>query len=171
MRRSTMIAAMGTVVVILGLGTMVQADVDWIEYVAEDYAIKFPVPRGMEISEKENGKWGMMTGTFHDGDVKLVVQGTKERKSLDEIEEYGLKDLGVRQRDYTMVDEGTRDGLTYRTYIFNGMSHGVETSLAVFVAQHETKAISYIGYIRAEIGTVKQYAPNFYQWYKNVRGI
>ena len=162
-------------VIILLAGIAVPAveggGVEWREYVAEEYAIKFYVAEGMTVTETERGDWGMLKGVTQDGDVTLVVQGVREKKSLEAIEAYAEKELGLSSDRFTKVDGGADDNLVYHTYTARGTVNGVKSGLAVVVAHHATKDISYLCYLQSTAATYDQYQEAFKFWYSHVAGL
>ena len=98
----------------------------------------------------------------------FVVQGVTKKYSLEEIEDYAEKELGIDRSSFKLEDSGTAHKLEYRTYSTTGKVDGINSGLAVIVARHTESNISYLFYIYSDIRTYKSYSVAFEYWYTNI---
>jgi hypothetical protein len=129
------------------LGTTEFGGLEWTPHVAENFRIAFLVPAGIELESRGYGEWGGLYGVSRDGRTRIIAQALHEARSLDAIENYADRHLGIGRQHFEKVASGADHNLRYRAYTAPGRVDGRRAGLAVLVARHRTADISYLIYV------------------------
>jgi len=151
----------------------VQADqrIQWSDYTDEAWKIRFLMPEGMELEEKEAFEWRELKGITEDQAVEIVVQSVPDRHPLEEIEEYALKELGVAKKQLIAAEKGVRHSLEFRTYTLKLELDGESYRFAIFAARHVERSFSYLIYITIREALYQEFTEEFHFWLKNFYGL
>ena len=147
--------------------TVFVGKIDWYEVTHADFGIRFFLPLGIKTTEFDEGSFSGLVGTTEDG-VTLVIQGSPQSVTLEGLEEWVLKDLGIDGEGFKKIqEEKSFHNLTYRTY----MNVGDSETYWIMVARHLSQEFSYVIYVQTPTKLAETYQEAFIFWLTNIYGL
>jgi hypothetical protein len=153
--------------------SIVDIDIEWEEYVSEEYSIQLLFPKDSKIETSTNGDWGMLFAKTPNDGVEIHMMASKNKKSLVDNKSYVSKKMGIPSGSFTEVDMRKSNDLSFTVYYAEGIieQDGYQSAIFVILAQHLSKDISYIFTLYTDKSTFEVYRDDFSYWYENIQGI